>query len=92
MSYEIIYSKKSLKQLSKYLKKNPKSYENLLKDIEKLEENPYNPGYKNLKSAKCPRCKRIKSGPYRIVYYVHDKNKIIEIVRVIERKKDYKEF
>jgi len=92
MNYEIYYTKKALKDLKKYKKKNNKEYSKLKEDIEKLETNPYKTENINIKSSKCPRCKRMKSGNYRIIYVIHSKNHEVEIVKVIERKKDYREF
>lgn len=92
MSFETIYTKKALKNLNKYKKKNKTIYEQLIKGITQIEENPYNSANKQLESIRCPKCKRHKVGKYRIVYYIHTKSNIIEIQNVIPRKLDYDEY
>ena len=92
MSFETIYTKKALKNLNKYKKKNKTIYEQLIKGIAQIEENPYNSANKQLESIRCPKCKRHKVGKYRIVYYIHTKSNIIEIQNVIPRKSDYDEY
>lgn len=92
MSFETIYTKKALKNLYKYKKKNKKTYEQLVKGIEKIEQNPFKSANKQLESIKCPKCKRHQVGNYRIVYYIHTKSDIIKIQNVIHRKSDYDEY
>ncbi|MBQ6218748.1 MAG: type II toxin-antitoxin system RelE/ParE family toxin [Methanosphaera sp.] len=92
MNHIIKYTKASLRDLKKYKKKNLQEYKTLLNDIQKIEENPYLSENITIQGSKCPRCKRMKSGNYRIIYYVHKKKQTVEIVRIIERKKEYREF
>ncbi|AWX33190.1 type II toxin-antitoxin system RelE/ParE family toxin [Methanosphaera sp. BMS] len=92
MSFNIIYTKKALKNLNKYKKKNKTVYKQLKEGIYKIEKNPYKSSNKQLESIRCPKCKRHKVGNYRIVYYIHTKSNIIEIQNVIARKSDYNEY
>lgn len=92
MSFEIIYTKKALKNLNKYKKKNKVVYKQLKEDIVKIEKNPYKSSNKQLESIRCPKCKRHKVGNYRIVYYIHTKSNIIEIQNIIPRKSDYDRY
>ena len=87
MNYTIKYTKQSLRDLKKYKKKNLQDYKHIKESIEKIEENPYLKENINIQGSKCPKCKRMRSGNYRIIYYLHTKKPIIEIVRVVERKK-----
>ena len=84
--------KKALKNLNKYKKKNKTTYEQILKGIVQIEENPFRSANKQLESIKCPNCKRHQVGKYRIVYYTHTKSNIIEIQNVIPRKSDYDNY
>ncbi|MBE6494338.1 MAG: hypothetical protein E7Z84_07005 [Methanosphaera stadtmanae] len=92
MSFETIYTKKALKKLNQHKKKNNKIYKQLLKGIQKIEENPFKSSNKQLESIKCPKCKRHQVGKYRIVYYIHTKSNIIEIQNIIPRKSNYDSY
>ena len=45
-----------------------------------------------MKSEKCPKCHRAKVGDYRIVFYISEKQKLIEIIDIIPRSNDYRFF
>ena len=92
MSFETIYTKKALKKLNKFKKKNKNVYKQLKNGINKIEKNPYKSSNKQLESIKCPKCKRHKVGNYRIVYFVHMDSNIIEIQNIVNRKSDYNEY
>ena len=92
MNYRLKHSKQAFKDLKKYKKKNKQDYNKLKEDIRKILLDPYKTENISIGGSKCPRCKRMKSGKYRIIYYIHTKEQLIEIVRVIERKKNYREF
>lgn len=92
MTFETIYTKKALKNLYKYKKRNKIIYYQIIKGIAQIEENPFKSSNKQLGSIKCPKCRRHKVGDYRIVYYIHTKSNIIEIQNVIPRKSDYNEY
>lgn len=92
MNYILQYTKHALKDLKKTKNKNLHDYNKLKEDLEKLRQNPYTSANINIKSSKCPRCKRMKSGTHRIIYYIHTTKPIIEIVMIIERKKNYRDF
>lgn len=67
MSFETIYTKKALKNLNKYKKKNKTTYKQILEGIAQIEENPFKSANKQLESIKCLNCKRHQVGKYRIV-------------------------
>ncbi len=55
-------------------------------------KNPYKSSFNEIKSEKCPKCRRARVGDYRIVYFVSEKQKIIEIIDIIPRSNDYRLF
>lgn len=62
-----------------------KEYKNIIK-------NPFNSSYKKLNSVKCPKCHRARVGNYRILFYISEEKRFIEIIDIIPRKDDYKIF
>ncbi|WP_407463129.1 type II toxin-antitoxin system RelE family toxin, partial [Methanobrevibacter sp.] len=58
----------------------------------KILENPYDSSFKELTSIKCPKCHRARVGDYRIIFYVSERKKQIEIIDIIARKDNYKLF
>lgn len=77
----------------KHLKKsNTIVYENIKEGLTEIKNNPYNAADIQLKSKKCPKCRRHRVGNHRIIYYVHSSNSIVEIIDLIPRKDDYKQY
>ena len=60
----------------------------LIKRIEALQEDPRPPGSKLLSSEK--KVYRVRSGNYRIVYQVKDKELLVLVAKVDDRKDVYK--
>lgn len=92
MNYKLIQTN-TFKRKLKHLKKSNKIvYGNIKDGLIEIKNNPYNVADIQLKSKKCPKCKRHRVGDHRIVYYVHTSTNIIEIVDLIPRKDDYKQY
>ena len=81
MTYQIVIDDKALAQL---VQLPPKIRRQVARKIDKLASNPRPPGYKVLQSNKS-LC-RIRSGDYRIVYQIRQKQVLILIVRIGHRK------
>lgn len=62
--------------------------ENILKKIESLTFTPRPRGRKKLEGEEY--LWRIRLGDYRVVYYINDREKLIDIVRIRHRKDVYK--
>ncbi len=77
-------------------KRKHKNDKQLIFRIEKkyieIIKNPYKSSFNEMKSEKCPKCRRARVGDYRIVYFVSEKQKIIEIIDIIPRSNDYRLF
>ena len=60
---------------------------NIRKQLLLLEDNPRPFGYKKLKET---GYYRIRSGDYRVVYSIDDKNKIVKVLSIADRKDVYR--
>ena len=83
MAYFINFSKQSLKQLAKI---NEPYYSNIKATIYSLADNPRPHGYKKLSDR---TGYRVRVGNYRIIYDIFDKQLIVEIIAVGDRKDIY---
>lgn len=81
--YIAVLSKKAQKQLDKL---SDNIAEPILEAIAELEENPRPPGYKKLKDRVGYR---IRTGDYRIIYNIFDKELIIDVITLGHRKDIY---
>jgi mRNA-degrading endonuclease RelE of RelBE toxin-antitoxin system len=82
-------------RVKKFLKKHEQNKKLLLrinKEYKNILKNPYNSAYKELNSVKCPKCHRARVGNYRIIFYISEEKRFIEIIDIIPRKDDYKLF
>ena len=84
---------------------NTKKQKNFLKNIQRRKillrinkkyleilKNPYESEFIELTSNKCPKCQRARVGNYRIIFYVSESKKQIEIIDIIPRKNKYRLF
>ena len=83
--FEIQFKKKAIKALSRI---NTPNYNNIIKVIDNLGENPRPNGYKKLTGRDGYR---VRVGSYRIIYDIFDTKLIIEIVNVGSRGDIYKD-
>lgn len=84
-SYRIRISKRAVKEL----KKLPKQVVTAIAaKIDQLSADPRPDGCKKLEAY--PNAYRIRSGDYRIVYRVEDKELLIDVIRIADRKEVYK--
>ena len=83
MAYLLNFSKHAFKELEKI---NDPYYSNIKKAIYNLAENPRPQGYKKLKGTEGYR---IRVGDYRIIYDIFDKELLVEIITLGNRKDIY---
>jgi mRNA interferase RelE/StbE len=84
MKYEVKLKKSATKQLRKLDKKQA---ERILIKIYLLADNPYPNGAEQLTGQKAFR---IRVGDYRVIYEVHNKQLLVQVIRVGHRKEVYK--
>ncbi len=89
--YEIFEDKRVIKFLDKHI--NNKQLQDRIEDkYYWLSLNPYKEAEKSFKSQKCPKCKKTRMGEYRLIFYIHESTKEIEIVDIGLRKNIYKKW
>lgn len=81
--YTVLLSKKAQKQLDKL---SDKIAEPILEAISSLEENPRPQGYKKLKGREGFR---IRIGNYRVIYNIFDKELIVDVITLGNRRDIY---
>ena len=85
--FEIKWKASAKKELKKIDKSEiPK----ILNEIEKLSQEPYPINHKKLLGTE--HIFRIRVGNYRVIYYIENRELIIEIIRVRHRKEAYRKF
>jgi mRNA interferase RelE/StbE len=83
MEYEVNLDPKVLKYLVKI---NEPFYSAIKTEIYNLAQNPRPNGYKKLKGK---QGYRIRVGDYRIIYTIHDKILLVEVINLGHRKDIY---
>lgn len=89
--YEIFEDKKAIKFMDNHLQDRDllnRVYEKYIK----LSINPYTEAESSFKSKKCPKCKKTRVGKYRIIYFIDELKKEIEIIDIGPRNKIYKKW
>ena len=89
--YEIFEDKKAIKFMDKY-----SNNEDLINRIHDkyllLAIRPYKEAERSFKSKKCPKCKKTRVGKYRIIYFIDELKKEIEIIDIGPRGTIYKKW
>ena len=89
--YELFEDKKAIKFMDKHL-----DDEELINRIHdkyyRLAVNPYNEAESSFKSRKCPKCMKTRVGSYRIIYFVNELTKEVEIIDIGPRRSIYKKW
>jgi mRNA interferase RelE/StbE len=85
MPYRVIFAKSAQKELDKL----PKNFGlKVLAKIEALSNNPRPVGCKKLEGSQ--NSYRIRVNDYRIIYSIYDKELIVDIVKIDDRKQVYR--
>ena len=89
--YELFEDRRAIKFMDNHL-----DDEKLIKRIHskyyKLAINPYNEAESSFKSKKCPKCKKTRVGGYRIIYFINESTKEVEIIDIGSRRNIYKKW
>lgn len=88
--YEIYEDKKAIK----FMDKHSNDEDLLIRIFDKyldISLNPYKEAL-NFKSKKCPKCKKTRVGEYRIIYFINEPKKEVEIIDIGPRKNIYKKW
>jgi mRNA interferase RelE/StbE len=85
MAYQIVFSKSAQKELDKL----PKVFGlKVLSKIEGLADNPRPNGCKKLEGA--GNNYRIRINDYRVIYSIYDRELIVDIIKIDDRKQVYR--
>ena len=57
-----------------------------------LSIDPYKEAESSFRSRKCPKCKKTRVGEYRIIYFINESKKEVEIIDIGPRKSIYKKW
>ena len=91
VQYELFEDKKAIKFMD-----NHSDDEKLIKRIydkySQLSIDPYNEAESSFKSKKCPKCKKTRVGNYRIIYFIKESTKEVEIIDIGPRRSIYKKW
>lgn len=85
MFYTVIIENKAQKEFTKL---SPSYYNSIKKIISNLEKEPRPQGAKKLLGK--GDCYRIRSGDYRILYTIDDKQKLVTMYRIRHRREVYR--
>ncbi len=85
MSYRILIHTRANKFIGKH-SNDTVFIERLEKKYLDLSNDPYSCVENSFHSTKCPRCKKTRIGNYRIIYYIIEDKKIVEIIDIGLRK------
>jgi len=85
MLYQVLIAKSAQRELQRLPSKNQ---ERILSILEKLQEEPRPRGSIKLRGS--DHLRRIRSGDYRIIYSVHDEQKLIDVSAIRHRSDAYR--
>lgn len=89
--YEIFEDRKAIKFIEKH-EDDDDLLNRIYDEYIKLSIDPYKEAENSFKSRKCPKCKKTRIGEYRIIYFVNEIKKEIEIIDIGPRKNIYKKW
>jgi mRNA interferase RelE/StbE len=82
--YNVIFTKSSVKELDGVPRKDA---QRILRRASKLAEDPRPMGCEKLSARPLYR---IRQGDYRIVYFINDSNRIVDIIKIGHRREIYR--
>jgi mRNA interferase RelE/StbE len=82
--YNVIFTKSSVKELDDVLRKDT---QRILKRVSELAANPRPMGCEKLSARPLYR---IRQGDYRIVYFIDDSKKIVDVIKIGHRREIYR--
>ncbi len=95
-SYKVCYELFEDKRAIKFMDKNDDDNETLINRIPnkyyQLAIDPYKEAESSFKSRKCRKCKKTRVGNYRIIYFINESTKEVEIIDIGPRRTIYKKW
>lgn len=87
-TFKVSLTKKATSQLDRIERGDKRVYEQLIKALKGLREDPYGPNTGPLKGTDSDR--RVRVGGYRILYTIDQEQVLVEVVRIGPRGDIYK--
>lgn len=84
MTYAVEFKKSARKEINKL---SPEVAKPILKAIYKLANNPHPPQSRKMVAGETWR---LRIGNYRVIYAIHDKHLVVEVIRVGHRQSIYR--
>lgn len=89
--YELFEDKKSIKFMDSH-SEDEKLIRRIHGKYYQLAVDPYKEAESSFRSRKCPKCKKTRVGDYRIIYFINESTKEIEIIDIGPRRSIYKKW
>ena len=91
VQYELFEDKKAIKFMDNHFH-DEKLIKRIYGKYRLLSINPYIEAESSFKSRKCPKCKKTRVGDYRIIYFINESTKQVEIIDIGPRRSIYKKW
>ena len=91
VNYELFEDKRAIKFMDKH-SDDEKLIRRIYSKYRLLARDPYNEAESSFKSRKCPKCKKTRVGNYRIIYFIKESTKEVEIIDIGPRRTIYKKW
>ena len=91
VQYELFEDKKAIKFMDSH-SDDEKLIKRIYGKYHQLSIDPYNEAESSFKSRKCPKCKKTRVGDYRIIYFINESTKEVEIIDIGPRRSIYKKW
>lgn len=89
--YELFEDKKAIKFMDSY-SGDEKLIKRIVANIINQLIDPYKEAESSFRSRKCPKCKKTRVGDYKIIYFINESTKEVEIIDIGPRKSIYKKW
>ena len=91
VNYELFEDKRAIKFMDKH-SDDEKLVRRIYNKYRLLANDPYNEAESSFKSIKCPKCKKTRVGDYRIIYFINESTREVEIIDIGPRRTIYKKW
>ena len=91
LHYELIEDKRAIKFMDSH-SNDEKLIMRIYDKYYQLAMDPYKEAESSFKSRKCPKCKKTRVCDYRIIYFIKESTKEVEIIDIGSRRNVYKKW
>ena len=91
LQYELFEDRKAIRFMDQH-SNDEKLIKRMHEKYYQLAINPYKEAESSFKSKKCPKCKKTRVGDFRIIYFINESTKEVEIIDIDPRRSIYKKW